>query len=603
MAPIHASPTHDPIALELFKNAIFSIADEMALTVFRTTYSGVLKDNMDYSTGFADADGKLAAQGLTLPGHLGSVPTAMDAIMRHFKDDMAPGDVFIMNDPFDGGMHLPDIFVMKPLYHEGERLAFACTVCHHIDVGGRVAGSNASDSTEIYAEGLRIAPMKLYEAGKLNKTIVTFLEKNVRLPVQLMGDLRAQLAACHIGEKQFAELVGRYGPEQTKVYLKEVIDYAERLTRAAIAQLPDGEWSFEDWIDDDGVDYGKPIRLFVTVRKTGGHMVIDWTGTHPQVKGAINNTLSFTKAASYTGVRSVLPAGIPNNEGVFRAIEVICPPGTVGNGVLPAACAARGLTGFRMTDCMFGALAMMLPDKVCAAGDGGNTGISIGGYHADRSPFIYVDFTCGAWGARPWSDGLDGNSHMFANMASHSIEVTEAEHPIQLLAYEFVADRAGAGKYRGGVPFRRDYKLLEDEAMLQVRSDRRTHRPFGLYGGSPGQPSENFLNPDGENRILTSKLTQTVFKGDVFRHVLAGAGGWGDPLERDPAKVMKDIRNELLSPEKARADYGVIVDTRTWTVDAGATQQARAEIRRRRGWTSVPVVQWTDPAPQPQAAE
>src|ERR687898_736873 len=256
----------------------------------------------------------------------------MDAIMRHFKDDTRPGDIFIMNDPFDGGMHLPDIFVFKPLYHQGERLAFACTVCHHTDVGGRVAGSNASDSTEIYAEGLRIAPMKLYETGRLNQTIMTFIEKNVRLPVQLFGDLRAQLAA--------------------------------------------GEWSFEDWIDDDGVDYGRPIRLFVTLRKSGGHIVVDWTGTNPQVKGAINNTLSFTKAASYTGVRSVLPPGIPNNEGVFRAIEVICPPGTVANGVLPAACAARGLTGFRMVDCAFGCLAMMLPDEVFAASDGGNTGIS-----------------------------------------------------------------------------------------------------------------------------------------------------------------------------------------------------------------------------------
>src|SRR5216110_4135939 len=208
---LNVADIHDPIALELFKNAIFSIADEMALTVFRTTYSGVLKDNMDYSTGFADADGKLVAQGLTLPGHLGSVPTALESIMRHFKDDMEPGDVFIMNDPFDGGMHLPDIFIFKPLYHEGERIAFACTVCHHTDVGGRVAGSNASDSTEIYAEGLRIAPMKLYEAGKLNKTIMTFIEKNVRLPVQVFGDLRAQLAACHIAEKQFAEVVAKYG--------------------------------------------------------------------------------------------------------------------------------------------------------------------------------------------------------------------------------------------------------------------------------------------------------------------------------------------------------------------------------------------------------
>src|SRR5262249_56373753 len=203
------------------------------------------------------------------------------------------------------------------------------TVVDECDVGGRVAGSKAPDPTEIYAEGLRIPPMKLSAAGKLSTPIMPFLEKNVRLPVQLFGDLRAQLAACHIGETQFAELVARYGVAQTKLFLKEVIDYSERLTRAALSDLPDGEWSFEDWIDDDGVDYGKPIRLFVTIRKKGGHMVVDWTGTHPQVKGAINNTLSFTKAASYTGVRSVLAPNIPNNEGVFRAIEVICPPRTL----------------------------------------------------------------------------------------------------------------------------------------------------------------------------------------------------------------------------------------------------------------------------------
>jgi N-methylhydantoinase B len=590
------SASHDPIAFELFRNAIFSIADEMALTVFRTTYSGVLKDNMDYSTAFADANGRLVAQGLTLPGHLGSIPTALESVMRHFGDSMHEGDIYCLNDPFDGGMHLPDIFVFKPLYHEGRRLAFAATVCHHTDVGGRVAGSNASDSTEIYAEGLRIPPLKLYDRGVRNETLMAIIERNVRLPVRLFGDLRAQLAACHIAETQFAELVARYGPDTVAFYMEEVIDYAERLTRAALAELPDGEWSFEDWIDDDGVDVGKPIRLFVTLRKQGGHMVVDWTGTNPQVKGAINNTLSFTKAASYTAVRSVLPAGIPNNEGVFRAIEVICPPGTVGNGVLPAACAARGLTGFRMTDCVFGALAMMLPDRVFAAGDGGNTGISIGGWDAERRPFIYVDFTCGAWGARPWADGLDGNSHMFANMASHSVEVTEAEQPIQLLAYEFVPDRAGAGMFRGGVPFRRDYRFLEAEGTLQVRSDRRVHRPFGLYGGSPGAPSENVLNPDGAAEPLPSKLTMTIRRGEVFRHVLAGGGGWGDPLERDPALVLRDVRNELLSVAKAAADYGVVVAG--GAVDAAATARLRAELRARRGWQAPPKVQRTDPLPR-----
>jgi N-methylhydantoinase B len=597
------SDSFDPIVFELFKNSLFSMTDEMALTIFRTTYSGVLKDNMDYSTGFANAEGRLVAQGLTLPGHLGSVPTALSSIMRHFADDMAPGDVFIMNDPFDGGMHLPDIFIFKPLYHQGERLGFACTCCHHSDVGGRVAGSNASDSTEIYAEGLRIAPMKLYDAGKLNKTIMTFIEKNVRLPVQVQGDLRAQLAACHIAETQFADLVAKYGAAQTKRLMAAVLDHAERLTRAELSKLPDGEWSFEDFIDDDGIDYGKPIRLFVTIRKSGDSMVVDWTGTNPQVKGAINNTLSFTKAASYCAVRSVLPQIIPSNEGVYRAIEVICPPGTIGNGVLPAACAARGLTGFRMVDCMFGALAMMLPGKVPAAGDGGNTGISIGGYDEARKPFVYVDFTCGAWGGSPWADGLDGNSHMMANMASQSVEVTEAEMPLAVMAYEFMPDKAGAGKFRGGVPFRRDYRFLEHEGVLQVRSDRRDHRPFGLYGGSPGRPSENYLNPDAGGELIPSKLTMTIRKGDVFRHVLAGGGGWGDPLERDPAAVLRDVRNEFLSANRARADYGVIVDIKAWRVDIAATEKLRAEIKAARGWSDVPKVQWHDPVALNRAAK
>ncbi|MBW1696959.1 MAG: hydantoinase B/oxoprolinase family protein [Deltaproteobacteria bacterium] len=580
----------DPIAFELFKNSIFSIADEMALTITRTTYSGVLKDNMDFSTALADAEGKLVAQGLTLPGHLGSIPTALEAVLRHYRDEMGPGDIFIMNDPFDGGMHLPDIFIFKPIYIDEELMAFSASVCHHTDVGGRVAGSNASDSTEIYAEGLRIAPLKLYDSGRPNKTLFAIIEKNVRVPVRVFGDLRAQLAACHIAEQQFLELVARYGKQTTRVYMKEVIDYAERMTRAAIRELPDGVYSFEDWIDDDGVDFGKPIRLFVTMTKKDDWIVADWTGSSPQVKGAINATLSWTKAATYTAIKCVLPNDIPSNEGVFRAIEVIAPPGTITNAVLPAACAARGLTGFRTLDCALGAVAMMVPDRVCAASDGGNTGITIGGYYVDRSPFIYVDFTTGAWGGRPWADGLEGNTNLLINMASQPVEVTEVEHPLQILSYEFIPDRAGPGKFRGGAPFRRDYRFLEEEGILQVRSDRRDFRPYGLYGGQPGKPSANYLNPDKENRLLTAKVTMTIRRGDVFRHELAGAGGWGDPLERDPMLVLKDVRNEKVSVGAAREDYGVVLDTETWTVDVHATEKLRDKMRAERGWSEVPKV-------------
>ena len=315
-------------------------------------------------------------------------------------------------------------------------------------------------------------------------------------------------------------------------------------------------------------------------------MVADWTGTSPQVKGAINNTLSFTKAASYTAIRSVLPEGIPNNEGVFRAIEVKAPAGTIANAVLPAACAARGLTGLRMTDCCFGALAMMLPDRVPAASDGGATCITIGGYYADRRPFIYADFTSGTWGGRPWADGLEGNAHLFANLASHSIEVTEAEQPIQILGYEYMPDRGGPGKYRGGAPFYREYRFLEGEAILQVRSDRRYRRSFGLYGGRPGKPSLNVINPDSENRILPSKFTTMIKRGDIFRHEIAGPGGWGDPLEREPWRVLRDLRNELISAESARRDYGVVVNTSAWIVDEAETRRLRERMRARRGGVS-----------------
>ena len=584
----------DPIAFELFKNSIFSIADEMALTICRTTYSGVLRDNMDFSTAFADADGRLVAQGLTLPAHLGSIPTALDVIVGRFGNTMQPDDMYIMNDPFDGGMHLPDIFIFKPIFWERERVAFAATICHHADVGGRVPGSNASDSTEIYQEGLRIPPMKLYDRGELNQTLWMLIEKNVRVPVQVFGDLRAQLAACTIAERQFLELIERYGVTNVKIYMTEIINYAERLTRAAVKELPDGEYEFEDWIDDDGIDIDQPIRLFVKITKRGDSMLVDWTGSSDQVKGAINNTLSFTKAASYTGIRSILPDGIPNNEGVFRVIDVTAPPGTIANNVLPAACAARGLTGFRMVDCIFGALAKMLPDKVCAASDGGNSGVSIGGYDAERKPYIYVDFACGSWGGRPWGDGLQGNSNMFANMASQSVEVIEAEQPVEILAYELLPDRAGAGQYRGGAPYYRDYRFTEKEAVLQVRSDRARFRPYGLYGGMPGQPSANYLNPHGNNQKLTSKPTMMIQKGDVFRHELAGGGGWGDPLDRDPDHVLRDVRDELVSITSAESDYGVIINACSMTVDEKATSSLREEMRAKRTSSKPSFVSWDD---------
>ncbi len=584
-----AAPGRDPFGLELFKNALLAIADEMALTILRTAYSGVLKDNMDYSTALADGEGRTIAQGLTLPGHLCSFPDALEATLRRYGDRMQPGDVYCLNDPFEGGMHLPDVFVLKPIFWEGERIAFAATICHQTDVGGRVAGSNAADSTEIYQEGLRIPPVKLYDRGEPNETLFRLIEKNVRLPVRVLGDLRAQLSACHIAEQAFLRLVERHGAKPVKAYMEEILDYTERLTRAAVRALPDGEWSFEDWIDDDGIEVGKPIRLKVTFRKHGDTLVADWTGTSPQVKGAINNTASYTKAATYTCLKSVISHDVPSNSGFYRAIEVIVPAGTIANAVLPAASAARGLTGFRMIDCGFGALAQMLPDRVLAAGEGGNTGVSIGGYYPDRRPFIFVEFVCSAWGARPWADGLDGNANLMANMCLPSAEVTETEQPVEIVCCEFIQDSGGAGKHRGGMSVRRAYRLREAEAVLQVRSDRRAFCPYGLYGGQPGRPSLNLMNPGTADRLLPAKLTMTRRRGEVFCHEQPGTGGWGDPLERDPARVLRDVRNEFVSLRSAREDYGVVIDSGTCAVDLAATERLRAELRAARGWDKPPV--------------
>jgi len=579
-----------PVEFELLKNSLFSIADEMALTIFRTAYSGVLKDVMDYSTAFCDAEGRTVAQGLTQPAHLFSFPEALASTLRRFEGRIRPGDVFILNDPYEGGMHLPDVFILKPIFRGDRRLAWAATLCHQTDVGGRVPGSNAADSTEIYQEGLRIPPLRLYDGGEPNETLFALIEKNVRLPERVLGDLRSQLAACHVAEAAFLRLADRHGAGTLTRHMAALLDHTERLTREALRALPDGEWRFEDWIDDDGIDVGRPIRLAVVLRKTGDRLVADWTGTAPQVKGAINNTLSFTKAATYTCLKAVLPPDIPSNAGFYRPVEVIAPPGTIAHAVPPAATAARALTGFRMVDCVFGALAQMLPDRVPAAAEGGNTGISIGGYRPDRTPFIHVEFVCCAWGGRPWADGLDGNAHLFGNISLQPAELAELESPVEILAVELIPDSGGPGQFRGGVGMRREYRFLEAEGTLQVRSDRRAFRPYGLHGGQPGRPSMSWLNPDGDGRTLPSKVTTPIVRGDVFRHDLPGAGGWGDPLLRDPARVLRDVANGLVTPEGARDDYGVVLDPSGRTVDQDATLRHRDALRAARGWTTPPPV-------------
>lgn len=565
----------DPITFELVRNALTSIVDDMALTIVRTAYSNVVRDNMDFSTALCDRSGNLIAQGLTIPLHLGSVPDAMAAFFSAFGDDIAPGDVWIMNDPFSGGMHLPDIFVVKPIFSADAALCgFAVTIAHHTDVGGRVAGGNASDSTEIYQEGVRIPPLRLYRRGEPNETFFTLFLTNVRVPDKVLGDLRAQLAACHIAEHRLLELIERFGAATLDQSFTELLDYAERMVRSEIARMPDGVYRFTDYIDNDGIEPG-PIAIAVKLTILGDAIEVDFTGSAPQVKGAINSTLSVTRSMAYAAIRCVLPPEIPNNAGIFRAISVSAPPGTVVHAVPPAAVAARGLTAFRMGDALIGALALALPDRVFAAGEGGNSGISIGGYDAARRPFIYVEFVCGCWGARASKDGVDGITNVFSDLSNNPVEMIEASFPLRIDAYELVPDSGGAGRFRGGMGIRKQITFLEEEAVLQVRSDRMDHQPYGLDGGQPGAPTRNRLLRDGTAQPMPSKFTEWIHHSDTFDHTQAGGGGFGNPFAREPAAVLADVRNALVSPASACRDYGVAIDTELWLVDEAETKRLR----------------------------
>ena len=569
----------DPITFEVIRNGLDTLVDEMALTVMRTAHSGVVKDAMDYSTAFCDRNGQVVAQGLTIVCHLGSFPAAVASVIDKYGDTMAEGDMFIMNDPYtSGGIHLPDIYVIQPVFVDGEPEGFAGVVAHHTDVGGIVPGSNSTDSTEIYQEGLRIPTLRLYDRGEPVEAVFTLLAANVRVPDKVLGDLRAQIAAAHTGERGLVRLTGRYGSAAVRRYMDVLIDHSEHLAREEIEALPDGTYHATGYIDADNVPDDGPLVLQVAVTIDGDRVITDFEGSSSQMKAGINSPVPFTRAAVYGALRLLMDPGIPNSAGYTRLIEVRTPIASVVDPVLPAACGARGITGFRIMDTVLAALAQAVPDRVPSDGEGGNTIISIGG-HTQAGGFAYVDLFAGARGARPTGDGPDGVAHPAANISNTPVEIAEVESPVRIEEYGLLPDSGGAGKYRGALSEVRSVRCLADEALLQLRSDKRAHPPFGLQGGATGAPSYNILNPGEGQRVLTTMGTAPMRRGDLIRHELASGGGWGDPLERDPAMVLADFLDEKVTAGHARQVYGVVIDPNTHQVDTDATAQLRESLR------------------------
>jgi N-methylhydantoinase B len=567
----------DPITFEVIANALSSTADEMAITVMRSAYSPVVRDTMDYSTALCDHLGRITAQGLTLAVQLGAFPEAMRHLIDQFGGDMAEGDVFVFNDPYgSGGQHLPDIYVIKPVFIGGRLEGYAATMAHHCDVGGITPGSTAMHATEIFQEGLRLPIVKLYEQGEPCTPVFRIIEKNTRQPVQVLGDLKAQVAACAAGERGLREIFRRYRPEAVRFYLEELHNRAESLMRAEIAALPDGEYAYTDYLDGLGDD-PEPLAISVRLAISGDAITVDMSGSSKQVPAGINCPIAMSKSAAYCAIRSIAAADIPNCAGYMRPIEVVAPSGTIVNPVLPAACAARGVIGYRVFDAIMGALAQVVPDKVVAAGEGGPTLLSIGGRENGRA-FVLTEVMVNNWGARATQDGPEGISNPAANLSNQPIELIEAEYPLEIVEYGFVPDSGGAGKFRGGLAFKREWRLLGDAAVFTVRSDRRLHPPYGIAGGRPGSPSCNTIVSESWKEKLPPMpmAALNLRRNESFRHVGAGGGGCGDPFERDPLLVLEDVLDEKISREAAERDYGVVVDVITGAVDENATARLRS---------------------------
>jgi N-methylhydantoinase B len=572
-------PGIDPVTFEVLRMGLDSIADEMAYTIVRSARSTMIKDCMDYSASLCTARGELIAQAVNIPIMMCSTPDALLPTIRKLGPTLVPGDCIILSDPYEGGSHLPDIFMFTPIFCEGRLIAFSSTCAHHADVGGMVPGSGSSDATEIFQEGLRIPIVKLYEAGKPNAALYELILRNVRFPAMLQGDLEAQRAACLIGERELQRVVARYGVDTVVNGMEALLDYSERIVREEIAAMPDGVYEFTDYVDEDGMDPDPiPIRLKLEIR--GDRVIADFSASAKQVRGSINCSLSVTKASTFTALKCFCRESFPPNSGLFRPIEVIAPEGTVLNVAFPGATFMRGLTIYRINNVLFGALARAMPERAIAADEGGTSIVVMEGRDAEDERFLYMETISGAWGGRAGADGLDCASNVTGLQSNTPVEVIETEYPIELVQYAFVPDSGGAGKHRGGLSLLREYRYLAEAGTLQIRADRVRFAPYGLFGGQPGGRSGNWLDPYGANAPLESKVkNRPLRRGEVVRHVLAAGGGYGWPFERAIEAVLDDVRDGKITVGGARKDYGVAIDPTTHVLDEAETARLRAGMR------------------------
>ncbi len=550
----------DPISLEILHNGLRSVTDESYIAITKAAYSTNIKERRDHSTAIMDARGQLIVQAEnSLPIHLASMLGLMECLLAKYPPEtIHEGDIFVANDPYQaGGTHLPDVNLAMPVFTEGNLLGFVCNLAHHADIGGMAPGSMAGGMSEIYQEGLRIPVVKLFSRGELVRDLFDILLLNVRVPEERRGDYYAQIAACRLGARRLDELLQRHGVERLNVAFETILDRTESRIRAAIAEIPDGTYRFEDVLDNDGMGT-EDIAIRVTVGIAGDAARFDFAGTGPQVRGNINVTLNATQSAVYYTLKGMLDPDIPNNHGLIRSVEITAPEGTIVNARFPAAVAGRANTTQRIVDVLIGALAQALPDRAVGAANGANTtAVFFGDDPSGGGSYLYLETLGGGFGGRASKDGKDGVQVHITNTSNLPVEAIEMEYPLMVESYGLIEDSGGAGTHRGGMGLRRVIRPVGHEAVFSGMGERFRHQPWGIFGGAPGATGRFALRgADGNETALDDKPSGVRFgPSEAIVMETPGAGGYGPPEARTAEALAADRRGGKFTDEYLARHY------------------------------------------------
>jgi len=594
--------TKDAFTLEVLRSLTESIPSEMAEVLKRTSYHPIFNEVLDFSTAMLTGTGKMVAPSFGVAVHLGALELCAGAIIKHFGlDKIRPGDVLIHNNPFPGGTHLPDVDVLTPVFHNGKLVAFAIARGHHGDIGGMHPGSFAGDTTSIFQEGVRIPPIKLYDQGKLNEGVRDLFLANVRVPVFTWGDLQSQVAGCRIGEKRMQEMFEKYGADTMNETMEWAMDYSERLLRAEIEKIPDGVYTFEDFLDNDGIDKDRPVKIHVKVTVKGSDIIFDFSGSDPQVKGPANCVLGVVYSVTYAAIFNVTDPTIPKNHGCYRPITIIAPEGCVVNARFPAPVVSGNTeTASRIIDTITGALARVIPEKVTGSDSGTATAHIAGGNDPRTNEYYtwYLGADPCAWGARATKDGFEcaGGPRIGGFVSQVPIEVFETRYPFFVEEYGYHIDSAGPGKFRGGQSGKMIIRPVGHDLEVGGANDRSVIPPYGIFGGMPGLHGENkIIHKDGTETPIDRAGGELCRDGETLYFRAPGGGGYGDPLDRDIDYLQHDVNNELVSVESARSNYGAVIDEKTLQIDREATEANRKKLKAEWKRDEIFIDQWSEP--------